>query len=85
MSIAIITGSGAYNIGGGRSNSCSILEVIDILKQKYNIRLKYQMLKKNRSGDHIWYISDNSKFQDKHKNWTIKRNLNSIISEIVAN
>jgi CDP-paratose 2-epimerase len=77
--------SGVYNIGGGRTNSCSILEVIDILKKKHDIDLKYQILKKNRSGDHIWYISDNSKFQDKHKNWTIKRNLNSIISEIVVN
>ena len=77
--------SGVYNIGGGRTNSCSILEAIDILKKKYDIELKYKILKKNRSGDHIWYISDNSKFQDKHKNWTIKRNLNSIISEIVAN
>ena len=43
------------------------------------------MLKKNRSGDHIWYISDNSKFQNQHKNWAIKRGLNSIISEIVEN
>ena len=43
------------------------------------------MLKKNRSGDHIWYISDNSKFQNQHKNWKIKRNLGSIISEIAAN
>ena len=43
------------------------------------------MTKKNRSGDHIWYISDNSKFKKKHKNWKIKRNLNSIISEIVFN
>ena len=85
MSIAIITGSGAYNIGGGRSNSCSILEAIDILKKKHDIKTRYKILKKNRSGDHIWYISDNSKFQDKHKNWKIKRNLNSIISEIVTN
>ena len=77
--------SGIYNIGGGRSNSCSILEVIDILRKKHDIESKYKMLKKNRSGDHIWYISDNSKFQNQHKNWKIKRNLNSIISEIVAN
>ena len=77
--------SGIYNIGGGRSNSCSILEVIDILRKKHDIESKYKMLKKNRSGDHIWYISDNSKFQDQHKNWKIKRNLNSIISEIAAN
>ena len=75
--------SGIYNIGGGRSNSCSVLEVIDILKKKHNIKTKFKILKKNRSGDHIWYISDNSKFQNKHKNWKIRRNLESIISEIV--
>ena len=57
----------------------------DILRKKHDIESKYKMLKKNRSGDHIWYISDNSKFQNQHKNWKIKRNLNSIISEIVAN
>ena len=77
--------SGVYNIGGGRSNSCSILEIVDKLQKKHNIKLKYHMLKKNRSGDHIWYISDNSKFQAKHKNWKIKRNLDSIISEIAQN
>jgi len=77
--------SGVYNIGGGRLNSCSILEAINILEKKHKIKTKYKMTKKNRSGDHIWYISDNSKFKKKHKNWKIKRNLNSIISEIVFN
>ena len=75
--------NGVYNIGGGRANSCSILEVIDILKKKYDIKLNYQLMKKNRSGDHIWYISDNSKFKSLHKNWKIKRNLENIIEEIV--
>jgi len=77
--------SGVYNIGGGRSNSCSILEMVDILKNQHNIKLNYQILKKNRSGDHIWYISDNSKFRNKHKNWKIKWNLNNIVSEILEN
>ena len=77
--------SGIYNIGGGRLNSCSILEVIDLLKRKHGLVTKYEMIKTNRSGDHIWYISDNSKFKILHKNWKIKRNLNSIISEIVEN
>jgi|TARA_Y100000310_G_scaffold196206_1_gene196250 CDP-paratose 2-epimerase len=77
--------SGVYNIGGGRTNSCSILEVINILKKKYDINLNYKLLKENRSGDHIWYISNNSKFQTRHKNWKIKRKLGSIISEIVEN
>ena len=77
--------SGIYNIGGGRANSCSILEVIEILKRRHQIKTKYQIIRKNRSGDHIWYITDNSKFQKKHKNWKIKINLDSIISEIIEN
>jgi len=75
--------NGVYNIGGGRSNSCSILEIIDILKKKYDTELKYKIMKQNRSGDHIWYISDNSKFESLHKNWKIQRNLESIIEEII--
>ena len=77
--------NGVYNIGGGRANSCSILETIDILKKKYDLKLKYKIMKENRSGDHMWYISDNSKFESIHKNWKIKRNLESIIEEIVIN
>jgi len=77
--------SGVYNIGGGRNNSCSILEIIDTLKNKYNIKLKYKIKKTNRSGDHIWYISDMTKFKKKHKNWKIKKSLNQIIKEMVKN
>ena len=77
--------SGVYNIGGGRLNSCSILEVIDFLKNEYSIITKHKILKKNRSGDHIWYISDNSKFKSIHKKWKIKKSLKNIISEIIEN
>ena len=75
--------SGVYNLGGGRKNSCSILEIIDILKKKYNINLKYKLKKDNRIGDHIWYISDMEKFKKKHKNWKIKKSLNQIIEEMI--
>ena len=75
--------SGIYNIGGERKNSCSILELIDILKKKYNIKLNYKIRKSNRSGDHIWYISDMSKFKKKHKKWKIKNSLNKIIEEMI--
>ena len=30
-----------YNIGGGRKNSCSILEAIDYLKKKHKINKKW--------------------------------------------
>ena len=74
---------GVYNFGGGRKNSCSILEVVDILKKKHDIKLKYKIIKTNRSGDHIWYISDISKFKKKHKKWKINKSLDQIIDEMV--
>ena len=77
--------SGIYNIGGGRENSCSILEVISLLKKKYDIKLNYKIKKNNRIGDHIWYISDMSKFKKKHKNWKIKKTLDETIKEMVKN
>ena len=75
--------SGVYNIGGGRKNSCSILEIIDILKNKHDIVTKYQILKKNRSGDHIWYISNLSKFKKHYPNWKQKYNTKKIIEELI--
>ena len=77
--------SGVYNLGGERKNSCSILEVINILKKKYNLKLKYKIKKGNRVGDHIWYVSDMSKFKRKHKNWKIKKSLDELIKEMVKN
>ena len=75
--------SGVYNIGGGRKNSCSILEIIDLLKKRYNIILKYKLIKTSRIGDHIWYISDMSKFKKKHKKWKIEKSLNQIIDDMI--
>ena len=45
--------------------------------------MKYKILKVNRIGDHIWYISDMSKFKKKHSNWKIKKSLNQIINDMV--
>jgi CDP-paratose 2-epimerase len=77
--------SGIYNMGGGRKNSCSILEIIDTLKKKYKIQMKYKITKTNRIGDHIWYISDMGRFRKKHKNWKINKTLNQIVDEMIKN
>jgi CDP-paratose 2-epimerase len=65
-----------YNAGGGRENSTSILEAIDkaneILINK-GIKSKawnnYKIDPQNRIGDHQWYISDLSKFQEDYPQW----------------
>lgn len=65
-----------YNAGGGRENSTSILEAIDkaneILINK-GIKSKawnnYKIDPQNRIGDHQWYISDLTKFQNDYPQW----------------
>ena len=71
-----------YNLGGGRPNSLSILETIEILAQMgYHLRYSYNPT--NRVGDHICYISDLRKIRTHFPNWQIKYDLPKIISEIV--
>jgi len=72
-----------YNIGGGRANSCSILEAIAIIEKITKIKMKYKISANNRIGDHIWYITSNSKFKTDYPNWKIKHNLISIIKQII--
>ena len=61
-----------YNLGGGRKNSCSIIEVINYFKLK-DKKLNYKILKENRSGDHLWYISNLEKFKKDYPNWKNKK------------
>ena len=64
-----------YNAGGGRDNSTSILEAIDSVNKILNEKLgtnewnDYTILDDNRIGDHIWYISDLSKFKSDYPEW----------------
>ena len=72
-----------YNIGGGKYSNCSIIEAVNIVQKKINTKINLKYLKKNRVGDHIWYISDLSKFMRDYPNWSISYNTNSIINEII--
>ena len=74
-----------YNIGGGRNSNCSILEALEIVEDKAKINIKKNILKKPRVGDHIWYISDNSKFKEHYPNWIQKYDTKKIIEEIIIN
>jgi CDP-paratose 2-epimerase len=58
-----LIGANVYNLGGGRENSCSILEAIKLIENMSNKKSNFKILNKNRVGDHIWWISDNSKFK----------------------
>ncbi len=72
-----------YNLGGGRKNSCSILEAIKIIENLSGKKAKYNFLKKNRVGDHIWWISDNSKFEKDYPNWKINYTLENSLKQMI--
>ncbi len=75
-----------YNIGGGRDNSISILEAIDKINKKLNLSWSnYTYNDVNRSGDHIWYISNLNKFKTDYPEWSIKYDINDILDEIICN
>lgn len=72
-----------YNVGGGIKNSCSILEAINLIENITKKKMKYKIIKQNRIGDHIWYITNLKKFKKSYPNWKLKYSLKKIISEIV--
>jgi CDP-paratose 2-epimerase len=71
-----------YNIGGGRDNSCSILESVDIVESITGKQMRYEYVDQNREGDHICYISDLSKLKAHYPGWDISVNLEQIFREI---
>jgi len=73
-----------YNLGGGRNNSCSILEAINIIENMSGIKSKYKILRLNRIGDHIWWITDNSKFKKDYPKWKIKYSLKKSLEQMIS-
>ncbi len=72
-----------YNVGGGKENSCSILEAFAITEGITGKRQTYQYVEENRIGDHICYYSDLSKMKAHYPGWGITKSLKQTISEIV--
>jgi CDP-paratose 2-epimerase len=58
-----------YNIGGGRSSDCSVLEAIALCQEIAGRPLHYQVQEQARIGDHIWYVSDLSSFRRDYPEW----------------
>jgi len=71
-----------YNIGGSRHSNCSMLEAIAICENLSGNKLNYTYTDDNRSGDHIWYISDVRKFQSHYPTWHYKYSIQDILEDI---
>jgi CDP-paratose 2-epimerase len=72
-----------YNIGGGKGNSCSVLEAFTLAEQFSGKPQKYIYLEENRIGDHICYYSDLRKMRAHYPKWDISLTLPDIFSQIV--
>ena len=71
-----------YNAGGGRHSNCSMAEAIALCEQITGKPMNYEYTETNRVGDHIWWISDVSKFKTHYPEWTWKYNINDILTQI---
>jgi CDP-paratose 2-epimerase len=74
-----------YNAGGGRFSNCSMLEAIELCENITSKKLNFSISEENRIGDHIWYVSDVSKFKEHYQNWEYSYDLESTLVEMYDN
>ena len=72
-----------YNLGGGKANSCSILEAFEIAQRFTGNAQKFTYVEENRMGDHICYYSDLRKMKAHYPGWEITQSLEETIRQIV--
>ncbi|MGI6227385.1 MAG: NAD-dependent epimerase/dehydratase family protein [Peptococcales bacterium] len=76
-------GGEVYNLGGGRESNVSVREAIDLAQEITGQKLTYSYEDNNRVGDHIWYISNLSRFKMHYPTWQLEFNtIRKIMEEI---
>jgi CDP-paratose 2-epimerase len=73
-----------YNLGGGKGNSCSILEAFSTVEQITERPMNWKYVDENRNGDHICYYSDLRKMESHYPRWQVTKRLPDIFEAIVA-
>lgn len=73
-----------YNAGGGRQSNISMLEAIEKIEKISGKKANVSYKDENRVGDHIWYISDLSKFKSHYPKWDITCDVDMILKEMCA-
>ncbi len=71
-----------YNAGGGRFANCSMKEAIVMCELITGKKMNYTLTDDNRIGDHIWYISDLTKFKQHYPMWQHKYTLQDTLGQI---
>jgi CDP-paratose 2-epimerase len=71
-----------YNIGGSRFANCSMLEAIELSEKIARRKLDVTYSEQNRVGDHIWWVSDISRFQDDYPGFQLRYDIQRTLEEI---
>ncbi len=73
-----------YNMGGSRHSNVSILEAIGKIEALLGRKIKMTYVDKARTGDHIWYISDVSKFKRHYPTWKYTYDVDQILTDLCS-
>ena len=74
-----------YNAGGGRHANCSMIEAIKLCEEISGNKMNYSYAENNRIGDHIWWISDVSKFKSHYPGWSWQWDLRATLEQMHEN
>ncbi len=69
-----------YNVGGGKANSISLLELTVLCQKVSGIRIPVKGTEETRPGDVRIYISDNSKVM-RELGWKPKRTIETVVGD----
>ncbi len=73
-----------YNAGGGRQANVSMLEAIEKIERLVGKKANVTYTEMPRIGDHIWYVSDLSKFKSHYPAWDITYDMDATLRDLCA-
>jgi CDP-paratose 2-epimerase len=71
-----------YNIGGGRFSNCSMIEAIRMCEEITGRPMRWDYTDANRTGDHIWWVSDLTRFKSDYPDWKLEYDVHAILREM---
>jgi CDP-paratose 2-epimerase len=71
-----------YNVGGGPASNCSMLEAIAAVERLTGRPMRWSYTDTNRSGDHIWWVSDIRRFRQDYPDWNLTYSFDRLVEEI---
>jgi len=71
-----------YNMGGGRFSNCSVLEALELCESISGRSVNWKYDKRERIGDHCWWISNTSRFQSDYPQWRPQYDVRAILEDL---